>query len=849
MIFCSERLIGLVKRKIRWIFGRSNKAGETILTKSCRRFRLTIIKFLVWLGCSVDTINKKGETPLWATLNSRNKHKNNKLINFFVKRKVNLNKGYGGNTPLTFAIKKNDMQLVKILLQDKINKADINLKNAFGEVPLMLACCSDNLDLVNLLINNGANVNCKNTKGETPLWWALKHDKNDLAKLLINSFADINFRYRENSILELACQTNNYELAKLIFSRDVKINRHNNPLWIILNSRHMNVNCKNELVNLSLQYDTDINKEIWGETPLTFAVKENNIDLVKILISNKTNTLDINKKNLYDESALWIAINNGYKEIIKILIANGADVDCINLSNNTPIIYAIKQNDTELLHTLIKNKADVNKSNDKSPLWWAVMQNKEDIVKILVENDADVNKEYAGETPLMFAARHGNMELVKFLLKNEFNRADVNHANIFKETALWKAFNKKRYDILKFLIEQNANLDIQDFNGNTPLLVACRDGNIELVKLFLENNANLNIENENEETAVLIACIKGYNDIAMLLIKNNADINKKDILGRSVLSVACKTNNENLLKILVHKTNEMGKIPLLVACEKSDFKLIELFIKNGAEININIGGKTPLSIILRYIKQNIYTSNSFILKYYRKIAKYLIDNGANVNEIYGNTTPLVDIIPYDTELSKYIIDHGADINMIVYDKTPLLEAIIYNTEIAKYLISKGADVNKNIYNKFPLIEAIVYDKEMAKYLIDNGADVNITNLKGETPLGILINKYTEKSVFVDEQKDLELAKLLLANGADTDVLYNNLDQKERRKFIKLLLEDEVVKAIIIIRNKNANKEKLLDKETINLLDKNNLGIIRKTNIEMANVIFRKKKLAGNELKI
>ena len=137
---------------------------------------------------------------------------------------------------------------------------------------------------------------------------------------------------------------------------------------------------------------------------------------------------------------------------------------------------------------------------------------------------------------------------------------------------------------------------------------------------------------------------------------------------------------------------------------------------------------------------------------------------------------------------------------------------------------------------------------MAKYLIDNGADVNVTNLKGETPLGILLNKYTEKSVFVDEQKDLELAKLLLANGADTSVLYNNLEQKERRKFIKLLLEDDVVKAIIIIRNKNAHKEKLLDEETINLLDKNNLGIVRKTNIEMANVIFRKKKLNGNELK-
>ena len=56
----------------------------------------------------------------------------------------------------------------------------------------------------------------------------------------------------------------------------------------------------------------------------------------------------------------------------------------------------------------------------------------------------------------------------------------------------------------------------------------------------------------------------------------------------------------------------------------------------------------------------------------------MIDSGADINQICGNITPLLSIIPYDTEIAKYMIDNGADINMAVYDKTPLLKAIIFN---------------------------------------------------------------------------------------------------------------------------------------------------------------------------
>ena len=817
MVFYSKKLLNLVKKKVRGIFLRSDKAGETILTRACKKFKLRFVKLLSFLGVSIKAKNKRGETPLWATLNSRNKNKNDDLVKFFVKQKVDLNIGYGGHTPLTFAISKNDVELVKILLEDKNNKADVNLKNSLGKIPLILACEKGNLDIIKLLINQKVDVNCKNKDGETPLWLACKYKNNNLAKLLFDEKADINLKCGKTTLLTFACKKNNYDFAKLLLQNNFVVNYSDNYLWTILNSKIEN---KITLIDLLLENNVDVNRYCWGETPLTFAVKENNMNLLKSLISSKNNNIDINKTNLYNESALWLAINNGNTDMIRYLIDNGIDINYKNGVKDTPLIYAIKKNDKELFNILFendKNKVDVDKQNIKSPLWWAIGNKNYDFIETLLKNKANVDKEYGVETPLMVASRNGNMELVKLLILNEYNKANVNYTNIFEENALWKALNAKKYDVLKFLVENNADINKRDICGNTPLFVVSRDGNMELVKFFIQKNADLDLENENEETPLIIACVKNEIDIAIFLINNGADVNKKDVFGRNVLTIACKKNDKRLLQLLVHKKDAMGNTPLIVACEKGNFKLVKLFVQNNAHVNIDIGGKTPLLITLKHIKNNKYNSDC-ILKHYKKIAKYLIDN-------------------------------GADVNMVVYDKTPLLEAIIYNNEIAKYLIDKGADVNKSVYDKFPLLESIVYNKEIAKYLIDKGADVNVENFKGQTPLELIVDRYGQPSVFTDKKNDIELAKLLIANGARIDVLYTNLEKKERREFIKLLLEDDVIKVIIAIRNKEIADKKLINKEATDLLDKEKVGIVTKTNIEMANIFFRKKKLQCNELKL
>ena len=62
------------------------------------------------------------------------------------------------------------------------------------------------------------------------------------------------------------------------------------------------------------------------------------------------------------------------------------------------------------------------------------------------------------------------------------------------------------------------------------------------------------------------------------------------------------------------------------------------------------------------------------------------------------------------------------------------------------------------------------------------------------------------------------------------------------------VKDDIVKTIIAIRNKKISDKDNLDKEVLKLLDKEEVGIVTKTNIEMLNVIFRKKKLENNNFR-
>lgn len=117
-------------------------------------------------------------------------------------------------------------------------------------------------------------------------------------------------------------------------------------------------------------------------------------------------------------------------------------------------------------------------------------------------------------------------------------------------TALhWAAFcgNKK---IAEFLVSQNADLNVSDWSGKTPLLIAVSYGSSEIAKIFLKNGALLKGEKSNATAIHLAVALKNV-EILKTLLESKVDVNTKDRFERTPLHWAATNNSLEIVKLLI----------------------------------------------------------------------------------------------------------------------------------------------------------------------------------------------------------------------------------------------------------------------------------------------------------
>jgi ankyrin repeat protein len=154
------------------------------------------------------------------------------------------------------------------------------------------------------------------------------------------------------------------------------------------------------------------------------AVKNNKLDVVKTLIAVKDSiNLDINAKASDGRTALMLASDNGHKEIVELLLKNGADIEAKDSHGWTALMWASYHGRKEIVEFLLKKRgeaepADINAKNSygDTALLLASVKGHKEIVELLLNNNADIEaKDSVGWTALMWASERGHKEIVKIL--------------------------------------------------------------------------------------------------------------------------------------------------------------------------------------------------------------------------------------------------------------------------------------------------------------------------------------------------------------------------------------------------------------------------------------------------
>lgn len=527
-----------------------------------------------------------------------------------------------------------------------------------------------------------------------------------------------------------------------------------------------------------------------GNTPLHFAITNNNIEMVKELL---TQNINYNAKDENGRTPLHIAILLGLNDIANILIDSGkADMNAVDYYGGTPLMYSEEYSiydENPITQKLIDAGAEkyIEFTQPEGiraymPIHDFVYNSNFEGVEKIIQAGADVNSftsmdvlysgglgadmdegaYYSGSiegmnTPLHLAVNTGDAEMVKLLLDNG---ADVNLQNNIGRTPLHLAVEYGDIEIIALLLDKDCETH-QDIMGRTPLHIAIDLNDPVIVSKLVEHGIGINVANNNGVTPLvnLIIINQGeYTDLIKALLEKGADLNRES----------------NILSIYwFDVTNyEFNWTPIFFAITNGNEEVIRMLIDAGADMNkYDNKGKTPIDYLYEYNKE--------LAIEYNLIPK------VSIHDIIADN---------DIESMKLYIKNENDLNLKNYNGEPLLHYSIRrkSKEISYLLIEAGADIeSKTIYDETPLFPAVrINDIDMVKTLIGKGVDVNAVNSVGETPLyyAVAWGRLEIMDILIDAGADIDVKTSLGKGLLHTACWYGELDMAKR--LVKMGLDVE-----------------------------------------------------------
>jgi len=680
---------------------------------------------------------------------------NLELINYLLKIGANPNLKHIDEKPLAYCLKNKRLEIFEKLVEGGADlvagRPDGGSGNYFG--------LSGKFDCFGM--QSGGRAEDKSTL----LNYAITNNLFDSAMILAPKEPDINISGALGKCaLELAVERNYTDVALELLKRkdiDLKSRGVKNALSKAINTG--NVKIIRKLIECGVSVCDDFKPETIK------SLLKNNREYITALISamvkEKKSTdevfISLNSAGASTDEILIGAIKAGDNEMVKLCIANGANVNVSGSNARTPLELAIESGDALIVETLIKKGAKPNATDAfKRPLVFvAALANRLDIIKILIENGANVNARDSFSMNGLYAALDvKNAEMVKYLIER---KAEPSNAII-------KCVTCGETEMLKMLLENGASANACDQKGKNALVIAREKLQYEAVEALLKHGADINFaENINASEKIFqIIAENGNINYAVELVKKVKNLEDLNCNGDTLLTAALKKFD---MKALVGELVESGAD--MNACDSSKTTVLMLFLDRGG---IEVDEEFVLSNFKNYNAKNIYGKNAlfFCARRDMVIVRALVDAGCDINaQDSSGTTPLMDFIAKEAfESVKFLLALGADVDyQNNQGETALMMAIkkINNfrdqeaewyTAIIKKIAgsSKNIDIRDNAGNTALFYAARVRRPEIVKLLIELGADVSVKNNADE---GALLEANDRESIDIEKENNEIKAEL------------------------------------------------------------------------------------------
>jgi len=220
------------------------------------------------------------------------------------------------------------------------------------------------------------------------------------------------------------------------------------------------------------------------------------------------------KSQEYQEVKRLVAQGTPYRDVVKTLVQECKAEEEKILSCPVPNMKI-----EEITHAL----QAITQGAQTAHLWKLMADNNvTEVRKLFSQNKVgDLTIRYHGHTPLLWAARHGYLDIAEQCIKRG---VPVDAADNEGITPLLRAVQYGKIKMVQLLLAQGADINIQDHDGLTPLMWAIYHGYEALAKWFIDNGADLHLKNVCGMTALAMAVEFEKYTIAQLLISHGADL-------------------------------------------------------------------------------------------------------------------------------------------------------------------------------------------------------------------------------------------------------------------------------------------------------------------------------------
>jgi ankyrin repeat protein len=302
-----------------------------------------------------------------------------------------------------------------------------------------------------------------------------------------------------------------------------------------------------------------------GTLPLVEAARHDNIAVVNFLLAKGAK---VNLQDAKGDSALGAAADYNSTDSAILLITAGADCNWVSKEGRyTPLMLAAWWQNNKLAGLLIKHGANPNATNGKnSPLSYAVTGNNFDLVKLLAAAGAKLQAADKLPKPLLsFAAANNHLKMMDYLLQQgvPVDEADTSTGL----TPLMVATERDRVEAIDFLLRHGANVNLQNHQGYTPLMLAvsAAQASDETLDALIGAKANINIRDHHGDTALIHAAKNFPADLSALerLVKAGADLNLKNNAGETALTESGNLGHNEVVAYLQDKGAQITALHII----------------------------------------------------------------------------------------------------------------------------------------------------------------------------------------------------------------------------------------------------------------------------------------------